>query len=61
MKILNLTIDSLAYAEMRLVLCKMLWHFDFELMQQSENWFPHDMIVIWASPSLYIKLHPVVR
>jgi len=52
---------SLAYAEMRLVLAKMLWNFDLELMPESENWFPHEMVVIWNSPDLHIKLHPVKR
>lgn len=58
---MKLIIDSLAYAEMRLVLAKMLWNFDFELMPESENWFPHEMVVIWNSPDLHIKLHPVQR
>jgi len=52
---------NLAYAEMRLVLAKMLWNFDLELMPESENWFPHEMVVIWNSPDLHIKLHPVKR
>jgi cytochrome P450 len=57
----NLIKTSLAYAEMRLVLAKMLWNFDLELMSESENWFPHEMVVIWNSPDLHIKLHPVQR
>ncbi|EXJ66783.1 uncharacterized protein A1O5_09978 [Cladophialophora psammophila CBS 110553] len=52
---------NLAYAEMRLVLCKILWHFDLELMSESEKWFPHNMIVIWDGPPLYVKLHAVDR
>jgi hypothetical protein len=46
---------------MRLVLAKMLWNFDLELMPESENWFPHEMVVIWNSPDLHIKLHAVER
>ena len=46
---------------MRLVLAKLLWNFDLELMPESEAWFPHDMVVIWNSPALHVKLHPVVR
>ncbi|KAK5459698.1 hypothetical protein LTS15_003827 [Exophiala xenobiotica] len=52
---------NLAHAEMRLVLSKILWHFDLELMPESAKWFPHKMIVIWDSPPLHVKLHPVKR
>ncbi|OCK76204.1 benzoate 4-monooxygenase cytochrome P450 [Lepidopterella palustris CBS 459.81] len=52
---------SLAYAEMRLVVAKLLWHFDLALQPESENWFPHDAIVVWCIPPLHIKLYPVKR
>jgi len=52
---------SLAYAEMRLVLAKLLWNFDLELEPESDSWFPHEMVVIWNSPALHVKLHPVRR
>jgi hypothetical protein len=29
---------SLAYAEMRLILARMLWNFDFELLPESRTW-----------------------
>lgn len=54
-------IHSLAYAEMRLVLAKLLWNFDLELDPVSDAWFPHEMVVIWNSPALHVKLHPVQR
>ena len=34
---------SLAYAEMRLVLAKLLWNFDLELQSESEKWFPRHL------------------
>jgi hypothetical protein len=34
---------SLAYAEMRLVLTKLLWNFDLELQLESEKWFPRHL------------------
>jgi len=34
---------SLAYAEMRLVLAKLLWNFDLELQPESEKWFPRHL------------------
>jgi len=52
---------SLAYAEMRLVLAKLLWNFDLELEAESNHWFPHEMVIIWNSPALHVKLYPVVR
>jgi len=52
---------SLAWAEMRLVLAKLLWNFDLTLAPESNNWFPHDMVVIWNSPSLHVKLTPIRR
>ncbi|OCK74119.1 cytochrome P450 [Lepidopterella palustris CBS 459.81] len=52
---------SLAYAEMRLVLGKLLWNFDIQLQPESENWFPHEMVIVWNSPALHVKLYPVVR
>jgi hypothetical protein len=35
----RLTCYSLAYAEMRLLLAKMSWHFDFELDDPEDNWY----------------------
>jgi len=52
---------NLAYAEMRLVLAKLLWHFDLELQPESEKWFPHSMIVVWDGPPVVVKLRAVVR
>jgi hypothetical protein len=46
---------------MRLVLAKLLWNFDLELEAGSNNWFPHEMVVIWNSPALHVKLYPVLR
>jgi hypothetical protein len=46
---------------MRLLLCKFLWNFDIELMPESQSWFPHNMVVIWNSPSLLVKLHFVAQ
>ncbi|KAF2493649.1 cytochrome P450 [Lophium mytilinum] len=52
---------NLAYAEMRMVMAKMVWNFDLVLQPESENWFPHEMVVVWNIPPLHIKLIPVVR
>lgn len=52
---------NLAYAEMRLVLAKFLWNFDLELQPESENWFPHEMIIVWSGPPLHVKVKPAVK
>jgi cytochrome P450 len=52
---------SLAWGEMRLALAKFFWNFDVTLEPESENWYPHPMMVIWNSPKLNVKLHPVIR
>jgi hypothetical protein len=46
---------------MRLVLAKMVWNFDLQLQPESENWFPHEMVVVWNIPPLHVKLYPVIR
>ena len=51
---------NLAYAEMRLFLAKMLWHFDFELADPNDEWFARlKAYSVWDRPSLKIRLTPV--
>jgi len=51
---------SLAYAEMRLILAKMLWHFDLELADPDRDWYAGlKSYVIWERGSLKIRLKPV--
>lgn len=48
-------LHSLANIEMRLVLAKMLWHFDFELADNDQHWIEDQMIYTTVSlpqPSL---------
>lgn len=52
---------SLAYHEMRLILAKVLWHFDVELCPQSDNWIQQKLFTLWDKGPLMVKLHPVVR
>lgn len=50
---------SLAYAEMRLVLAKLVWNFDMELDPRSEEWIEQNKVfLLWEKPSLFIKLIP---
>lgn len=49
---------SLAYAEMRLILCKLLWHFDIRLCPEIEqgNWTDQEVWFFWAKPPLMATL-----
>lgn len=35
---IQLTTDSLAYTEMRFILARMIWNFDFQIAEESRNW-----------------------
>ena len=52
---------SLAYVEMRLLLTRLLWKFDLELMPESNNWYDQKIFIIWEKSELKIKLKEVVR
>ena len=55
-------IGSLAYAEMRLLLAIMLWHFDMELAHSQDNWFAKlQGFTIWNRNGLDIRLKSVKR
>lgn len=48
--------NSLANAEMRLILTKLLWHFDFELQPESLNWAQQKSFSLWSRQALMVKL-----
>ncbi|KAJ4356741.1 uncharacterized protein N0V89_004777 [Didymosphaeria variabile] len=53
---------GLAYAEMRILLAKMLWHFDFELADAAKQW--HESLrafLIWERTPLRVRLRKVQR
>lgn len=53
---------SLAYAEMRLLLAKMVWHFDFELEDPSVDWMGSlKAFTVWERAALRMRLTPVSR
>ncbi|KAI1505692.1 isotrichodermin C-15 hydroxylase [Biscogniauxia marginata] len=50
---------TLALAEIRVVLANILWHFDLELLPESEGWMEEQKIFfLWEKPSLKLKLIP---
>jgi cytochrome P450 len=52
-------VNSLAYAEMRLITAKMLWNFDFELADPTDDWMSHNRgYSVWYKMPLKVKLTP---
>ncbi|KAK4681747.1 hypothetical protein QC764_110160 [Podospora pseudoanserina] len=52
---------NLAYAEMRLIMARLLWNFDLELMPESEEWNRQRIYVLWEKGAVNVRLTPVVR
>ncbi|OJD30760.1 cytochrome p450 protein [Diplodia corticola] len=50
---------NLAYHEIRLLLAYLVWHFDFELCEESARWMDQKVFALWAKPPLMIKVTPV--
>lgn len=49
---------NLAYAEMRLIMARMAWNFEFELMPQSYDWTEGQKVfTVFQKPPLSMKLH----
>ncbi|OCK73526.1 benzoate 4-monooxygenase cytochrome P450 [Lepidopterella palustris CBS 459.81] len=49
---------NLAWAEMRLMLSKLLFNFDIELCPESQNWSDQKVFVLWEKHPLMLKLTP---
>ncbi|KAF9694889.1 hypothetical protein EKO04_006712 [Ascochyta lentis] len=53
---------NLAYAEMRLILAKLLWTFDVELVRPEMDWMEEQRVfALWEKPPLEVKLTAVQR
>ncbi|KAL6918601.1 hypothetical protein ACHAP8_010991 [Fusarium lateritium] len=52
---------NLAYVEMRLLLTRLLWKFDVEIMPESKNWNDQNIYLLWEKSNLQVKLTEVVR
>ncbi|KAL2125926.1 hypothetical protein VTI74DRAFT_2223 [Chaetomium olivicolor] len=52
---------NLAYAEMRLIIARLLWNFDLELMPESTKWNDQKIYVLWEKGAINVKLFPVLR
>ncbi|KAI9172649.1 Cytochrome P450 monooxygenase 1 [Paramyrothecium foliicola] len=52
---------NLAYAEMRLILARILFDFDMSLAEDSRDWMKQDCYSLWDKPNLNVHLKPVVQ
>ena len=47
----------LAYAEMRLIIARLVWEFDIELRDKQKNWTDQEVYWSWKKPALMVQLH----
>ncbi|TGJ86238.1 hypothetical protein E0Z10_g2557 [Xylaria hypoxylon] len=52
---------NLAYAEMRLILAKIIFSFDIKVAEDSKHWLDQKVYSVWIKPPLNIYLKPVSR
>lgn len=49
--------NSLAYAEMRYILARLLWNFDFTITNESRTWIDDQKAyLVWDKPGLWLKV-----
>ena len=48
--------NRLAYAEMRLIMARILWNFDLELSKESDRWIEQEAYWTWHRPPLMMRL-----
>ncbi|EFQ85302.1 hypothetical protein P3342_009332 [Pyrenophora teres f. teres] len=47
---------NLAYLTLRSVLARLLWHFEFELCEESQGWDNQKSFILWDKPPLWLKM-----
>ncbi|OCK85010.1 cytochrome protein [Lepidopterella palustris CBS 459.81] len=47
---------NLAWAEMRLILSKLVWNFEVEVCPESDNWINQKTYILWEKPPLVLQL-----
>ncbi|RMZ66223.1 cytochrome P450 [Pyrenophora seminiperda CCB06] len=47
---------NLAYLTIRSVLARLLWHFDWELCEESVGWHDQRSFILWDKPPLWLKI-----
>lgn len=49
---------SMAYVEMRMIMVKMLWNFDYELCDENDSWLDQKVYLVWKKEPLMVQLKP---
>lgn len=50
---------NLAYIEMRMILSKLVWHFDWEWLNKDLDWTNETMAwFLWKKPAIMVKFTP---
>ncbi|KAF2497637.1 cytochrome P450 [Lophium mytilinum] len=50
---------NLAYHEMRIILSKVLWNFDLEMLPECEDWTDQEVYTLWQKHPLKCKMTPI--
>ncbi|KAI6381517.1 hypothetical protein MCOR25_001210 [Pyricularia grisea] len=53
--------NSLAYAETRLALTKLVFNFDMAAGASTQGWMDQKVYIMWATEPLHVYLRPIVR
>lgn len=53
--------NSLAYAEMRLILARLLWSFELEMLPESKSWDQQKTFLLWDKGPIQVKVTAVQR
>lgn len=53
---------NLAYSELRLIMSRLLWNFDVELVEGYQQWSKsHKVYIVWEKTPLMVRLTPLAR
>ncbi len=53
---------SLAWLEMRTALAKLVWSYDWKLVNEGVDWHRNSrMLTLWQKPPLWVKVTPCTR
>ena len=51
-----LTAKSLAYVEMKLILARIVYNFDLELVDEKDDWFDQKTFILWDKKPLMVRV-----
>jgi len=54
---------NLAYHEMRIILARLIWGFDIEMVERTkgEDWLEQRVLLFWEKKPLFVKVREVIR